>query len=104
LPGQPKRILRALLARYVPVAIWDLPKHGFNFPLSNFLSGDDFLLLRRHLDPQQWRDYGLLSVEQVQRYGRDFMAGDQRLTFRVWALVVLGAWLKHHEGLPVRNA
>jgi len=40
----------------------------------------------------------------VQRYGRDFMAGDQRLTFRVWALVVLGAWLKHHEGLPVRNA
>ena len=104
LPGQPKRILRALLARYVPVAIWDLPKHGFNFPLSDFLSGDDFLLLRRHLDPQQWRDYGLLSVEQVQRYGRDFMAGDQRLTFRVWALVVLGAWLKHHEGLPVRNA
>ena len=33
LPGQPKRILRALLARYVPREIWDVPKHGFNFPL-----------------------------------------------------------------------
>ena len=104
LPGQPKRILRALLARYMPAAIWDLPKHGFNFPLSEFLSGDDFLLLRRHLAPERWHARGLLSVEQVQRYGRDFMAGDQRLAFRVWGLVVLGAWLEHHEGLPGQRA
>ena len=104
LPGQPKRILRALLARYVPTAIWDLPKHGFNFPLSEFLSGDNFLLLRRHLAPERWRARGLLSVEQVQRYGRDFMADDQRLSFRAWALVVLGAWLEHHDGLLGRSA
>ncbi len=50
LQGQPKRILRELLARYVPRQIWDLPKHGFDFPLAAFLEGDDFTLVRTYLD------------------------------------------------------
>ena len=58
LPGQPKRILRALLARYVPQQIWDLPKHGFDFPLRDFLAGDDFGWCARYLDAERWRDSG----------------------------------------------
>ncbi len=97
LPGQPKRILRALLARYVPTQIWDAPKHGFNFPLHEFLAAEDYLLVRRYLDAERWQTAGLLSPDKVQHYARQFMAGDQRLTFRVWALVVLGAWLDKHD-------
>lgn len=97
LPGQPKRILRALLARYVPAELWDLPKHSFNFPLRDFLAGDDFKLVRRHLAPDTWRAQGLLDVHQVQHFARQFMAGNERVTFRVWALVVLGAWLEQHK-------
>jgi len=99
LPGQPKRILRALLARYVPAEIWDAPKHGFNFPLHDFLAAEDHLLVRRYLDEERWRKTGMLSHDKVQQYARQFMAGDQRLTFRVWALVVLGAWLSSHGEL-----
>jgi asparagine synthase (glutamine-hydrolysing) len=100
LPGEPKRILRALLARHVPREIWDAPKHGFNFPLGEFLTARNHELVHRHLlDSEVWRRTGLLSVEGVQRYARQFIAGDRRLTFRVWALVVLGAWLEHHDGL-----
>ncbi len=98
-PGEPKRILRALLARYLPEAIWDVPKHGFNFPLQEFLAGDDFWLVRHHLDPQRWRETGLLAPEKVGQYAQQFMAGDQRLKFRVWALAILGAWLEKHPGL-----
>ena len=97
LPGQPKRILRALLGRYVPTILWDLPKHGFNFPLHEFLAGDDFHLVQRHLAPEVWREYGLLNVQQVQDLARQFMTGDQQVTFRVWALVVLGAWLQQRK-------
>jgi asparagine synthase (glutamine-hydrolysing) len=97
LPGQPKRILRALLARYVPAELWDLPKHSFNFPLREFLIGDDFQLVRRHLEPERWQAHGLLNVQQLQRWVRQFTAGDERVTFRVWALVVLGAWLEKHK-------
>jgi asparagine synthase (glutamine-hydrolysing) len=96
LPGQPKRILRALLARYVPAELWNLPKHGFNFPLRDFLAADDHALVRRHLDPARWVDHGLLRADAVQHCAQRFVAGDDRLTFRVWALVVLGAWLEAH--------
>ena len=96
LPGQPKRILRSLLTRYVPTELWDLPKHGFNFPLREFLAADNFQLVRRHLAPEIWRAHGVLKVQQTQQLARQFMAGDERVTFRVWALVVLGAWLEEH--------
>ncbi len=99
LPGQPKRILRALLARFVPADILNLPKHGFNFPLRAFLTDEDHALVRRHLDAERWRQHGLLRAQDVQRYARRFMAGDTSLTFRVWGLVVLGAWLEEHREL-----
>ena len=99
LPGQPKRILRALLARYVPPAIWDLPKHSFDFPLQAFLSGDDFALVRRHLDRERWQASSVLQPQAVWDLAQRFMAGERGLQFRVWALVVLGAWLDAHGAL-----
>ncbi len=99
LPGQPKRILRALLARYVPPSIWDGPKRGFTFPLHRFLAADDHRLVRRHLDPDRWRPRGWISAPGVGGIAQRFIAGDTTLTFRVWALVVLGAWLENHDEL-----
>lgn len=97
LPGQPKRILRELLARYVPVEIWDRPKQGFTFPLHDFLAGDDYALVRRHVLEGRWLGRGLLKPELVRRYAQRYIAGDRTLLFRVWALAVLGAWLDAHE-------
>ena len=104
LPAAPKRILRTLLARYVPQQIWQAPKHGFNFPLQAFLMADDAGLVRRHLDAGRWRASRLLSPALVQDCAQRFIAGDQRLTFRVWALVVLGAWLEKHRELHRTDA
>ncbi|MDP1902577.1 MAG: asparagine synthase-related protein [Rubrivivax sp.] len=98
LPGQPKRILRALLARYVPPSIWDAPKHGFDFPLRDFLINHEHALVKRYLTADRWRRTGGLSPAVVQQYGERFMAGDASLTFRVWVLVLLGAWLEQHGG------
>jgi asparagine synthase (glutamine-hydrolysing) len=97
MPGEPKRILRALLARYVPRQLWDVPKHGFDFPLLDFLSGDDFALVRRYLIQGRWLDRGLVRPDIVRACARQFMEGDQRMKFRVWALVVLGAWLEQRD-------
>lgn len=103
LPGEPKRILGALLARYVPRTIWDGPKHGFNFPLEDFLRSDDGWLVRQHLAPERWRLHGLLSPEGVDQYARRFLAGDSRLTFRTWVLIVLGAWLERRSRIGDSN-
>jgi asparagine synthase (glutamine-hydrolysing) len=96
-PGEPKRILRTLLARYVPRQLWDVPKHGFNFPLHPFLSAEDYRLVRRYLLEADWKRWRLLSPEGVAGYARRFIAGESGLTFRVWALVVLAAWLEGHD-------
>ena len=95
-PGQPKRILRALLARYVPPTIWNGPKHGFDFPLHEFLAAENFALVRRYLNGSSLSASAALHPGQLEGFSKQFMAGDQRLTFRIWALVVLSAWLEHH--------
>lgn len=95
-PSEPKRLLRDLLARHVPREIWDVPKHGFDFPLLAFLRAEDFLLVHRYLAREVWDGRGWLAPERVQDYARRFMAGDHRLMFRIWALVVLAAWLEAH--------
>ena len=96
LPGHPKRILRSLLARHVPAEMWNAPKHGFDFPLASFLVDDSHALVRRYLDTAFWRSRGVLSPATVAQWAKGFMNGDMRLAFRVWALVMLGAWLEAH--------
>jgi asparagine synthase (glutamine-hydrolysing) len=96
LPGEPKRLLRALLARYVPREILDAPKHGFDFPLMTFLDAEDFELVRRYLRHGRWEQHALLSPRKVEDLGRRYMAGERHLMFRVWALVMLSAWLEGH--------
>jgi len=95
-PDASKHILRAVLARHVPRKLWDLPKHSFDFPLREFLCAEDFQLVRRYLLDGRWEQWQVLSPGQVQAYGMRFMAGEQNLLFRVWALVVLAAWLEGH--------
>lgn len=94
-PDAPKRILRSLLARHVPRSLWDVPKHGFDFPLLAFLQAEDFQLVRRYLLQDQASRWQPLVPERVADYAHRFMAGESRLLFRVWALVVLAAWLEN---------
>lgn len=95
-PAEPKRLLRTLLARYAPQELWDTPKHGFDFPLQEFLSANEYVLVRRYLRRDRWEQHAFLAPGVVEDYGRRFMAGEQSLMFRVWALVVLAAWLEAH--------
>lgn len=92
----PKHILRALLARHVPRQLWDVPKHSFDFPLMAFLIAEDFQLVRRYLLLGDWAQWQVLAPELVAEYGRRFIAGERTLCFKVWALVVLAAWLEGH--------
>jgi len=92
----PKHLLRALLARYVPAALWDGPKRGFDFPLRSFLRDEDFHLLRRYLlDAAPGKDCAIYNP-QVDDLVKRFKTGDSTAVFRIWALIVLSAWSMHH--------
>lgn len=96
-PSEPKRVLRALLAQLVPRTLWEGPKRGFTFPLHDFLTADDYLVVRRFLQHSRSLDAAQLPRGRVLEFARRYMAGDRGLVFRIWALVVLAAWLQHHD-------
>jgi asparagine synthase (glutamine-hydrolysing) len=89
-----KRILRALLARHVPRPLWDVPKHGFNFPLEGFLSHGNHELIRHYLLNGNWERWQLLRPDRVAEYAQRYISGERQLSFRVWALIVLATWLQ----------
>lgn len=91
----PKRILRTLLARRLPQSLWDVPKHGFDFPLVEFLRHRDHALVRRYAAGSPAAG---LDAEIACGHVQDFLDGDDNSAFRVWALVVLNAWCGHHLG------
>lgn len=97
-PGEHKRILKHLLARHIPRAMWDLPKHGFDFPFVDFLRVNNCSLVRDYLAPDLVKDAGILDPTVVQKTVERFCAGEQGLAFRIWTLTVLFAWLINHRG------
>lgn len=92
-PGRPKRLLRDLLARHVPEAIWNTPKRGFNIDLTGLLRSHDHRLLRRHLGDAASLARLQLDRDEVVRWRDRFIAGDDRAAHRVWGLLNLSAWL-----------
>lgn len=93
---EPKRLLRALLARYVPLELWDLPKHGFDFPFVSLLRHEDGALVRRYLDHKVLERHRLIRNAAIVPFIERFRAGDNSLAFRIWALIVLFGWLEQH--------
>lgn len=100
--AEPKRLLRALLGRYVPPHLWDVPKHGFDFPFLSLLQYDSFSLIRRYLNTGLLKRQGLVEARMVEEYVEAFQGGDSGFGFRIWALVVLFAWLEHHQAFQRR--
>jgi asparagine synthase (glutamine-hydrolysing) len=97
LDGEHKRVLKRGLSRLVPRALWDLPKHGFDFPFDQLLEADGYGLVHAYADPAGLARLGCSDRAGLERTVSDYLAGDRSERFRVWALVVLGAWLQRHD-------
>lgn len=90
-----KPILKYVLGKRVPRALWDTPKHGFNFPFIQFMKMDDYELINQFLSDSQVGKVGLLDPDMVRRFVARFQSGDESLSFRIWALLVFHCWYLH---------
>lgn len=102
-PAASKRVLKAVLARWVPRGLWDQPKHGFDFPFLHLMTYDDCALVRRYLDTDVTESWNLFDRESIQAVKDAFVHGQWRSAFaagspafKTWALIVLFAWLENH--------
>jgi asparagine synthase (glutamine-hydrolysing) len=85
--GRGKRVLRHLLARHVPPALWDRPKSGFTPPWADWYPG-----LREDLR-RRWRD---LPSDWIQPGAADYVfpAADDRFRLLTWNFF---SWLVFEE-------
>src|SRR3954471_8684914 len=96
-----KRVLKDVLARYVPRGLTERPKRGFGMPVDAWLRGplrgwgEDLpagALLRRQ---------GLLDARRVRRVWDQHQAGWRDYGDLLWTLLTFQAWAgEHGSGAP----
>ena len=94
--GQRKGVVRQVLGRDVPAALWDRPKRGFGIPSADWLKGPLRPLAEDMFSSAQIARLGLLDEELVRLFWDDFLAGDRRRANMVWAMFVVQLTLSRH--------
>jgi asparagine synthase (glutamine-hydrolysing) len=92
-----KALLRAVLGRYVPRALWDRPKQGFGIPAADWLRGPFRELASDLFSTARLERQGLLETSLVQAIWADFLAGGQRRVNLIWTLFIAQLYLDAEE-------
>jgi asparagine synthase (glutamine-hydrolysing) len=102
--GRRKRILRSALRGWIPDAILDAPKRGFELPVANWLRGD----LREYarevlLDPGS-TSRGWCDEQEVGRLLDEHVSGARDHGRGIWTLLMLELWYRETVGIPRSQA
>jgi len=87
-----KRILRAVLERYVPTTLTNRPKAGFGAPIDQWLRGPLRDWTTTLLAPERIKNQGLLNAELVSRTVADHLSGRRDNQYKLWNLLMFQAW------------
>ncbi len=91
--GERKWLLRRVLERYVPRALFDRPKRGFGVPLGSWLRGPLREWAEALLEPRRVREAGHLEPAWVRAVWRQHLSGRRDRHLLLWNLLVFQAWL-----------
>ena len=91
--GKGKWLLRQLLGRYVPSALFERPKHGFGAPTAHWLRGPLRGWAQEQLKVERLRAQGYLCADAVDRAWREHQSGTWDHSTRLWAVLMFQTWL-----------
>jgi asparagine synthase (glutamine-hydrolysing) len=94
--GGGKRLLKSVLARYVPPSMTKRAKAGFAVDLGGWLRQDLRQWAEDLLDPDQLRSDGYLDPQVVRETWTQHLSGRADLHDRLWPVLVFQQWL--HRG------
>ena len=91
--GRGKWLLRQVLARYVPVELFDRPKGGFSIPLAQWLRGELKDWAYDLLDPARLRREGIFEPTVIERRWHQHQAGLEDWSIQLWTVLMAQGWL-----------
>jgi asparagine synthase (glutamine-hydrolysing) len=90
---QGKYLVRQLLGRHVPSALFERPKTGFGVPIGEWLKGPLRGWAEDLLDPARMRDEGWFDAPVIQNRWRDHLSGRRDGAQALWSILMFQAWL-----------
>jgi len=87
-----KRILKDIVHKYVPKAIMDRPKTGFDLPIFKWLKGDMSWMIDQYLGSDAIKNSGIFNANEVNKLVASFR--QDRLVYKsiIWHLIVFQMW------------
>mgnify|MGYP000384627224 CR=1 FL=1 len=92
---QGKLLLRRLLARYLPPALWDRPKMGFGIPVGEWLLDELRDWAEDLLDASRLPEAGVWRVPELRRAWREHLTGAYDHRNLLWPVLMFEAWRRH---------
>jgi asparagine synthase (glutamine-hydrolysing) len=97
-PSQGKRVLKEVLARYVPNVLTDRPKAGFSVPIESWLRGPLRDWAAALLDGPRLAGEGFLDRNQVRAVWQQHLSGWLNHDQLLWNILMFQAWLEDLNG------
>ncbi len=90
--GKGKYLLRKLLSRYVPEALFERPKMGFGVPIEKWFRGELKEMLSDYLSVSRLKREGLFDSGCVEVQLKEHLSGRANHCYRLWALLMWEMW------------
>jgi len=90
--GKGKRLLRRVLARYVPEAMFERPKMGFGVPIGRWLRGPVRDWAADLLDPARLKADGIIDPAPVASAWAEHQSGRRDWQYPIWTVLMFQAW------------
>jgi asparagine synthase (glutamine-hydrolysing) len=90
--GSGKIILKRLLYRHAPEALFDRPKAGFAVPVGEWIKGPLRPWAEELLSPSRMKSEGYFDVDMVQQRWRSHLTGERDSTQALWTVLMFQAW------------
>jgi asparagine synthase (glutamine-hydrolysing) len=98
--GSGKWLLRQVLARHLPVELFERPKMGFSVPIATWLNGALRPWAEELLGAERIERGGVLRAAPIREAWGRFRGGHDSLAFPLWTVLMIQAWQAHWLDRP----